>query len=103
RSRDVIVGYFWCTTTNEILVDNWSMIVPTFELDGVAIPASEFSEEAVASGTSPCYAFSAKLSDWPAGEHSFIVDVTFTARLNDGFGDYAAGTYRTEFTIYVEN
>lgn len=103
RSRDVIVGYFWCTTTNDILADNWAKISPSFELDGVAIPVSEFHEESVASGTSPCKAFSAKLSDWPAGEHSFVADITFTSALNDGFGDYAAGHYITEFTIYVEN
>ena len=101
-SRDVIVGYFWCTTTNELLEDNWAKIEATFELDGVAIQASEFSEETVASANGPCNALSAKLTDWPAGEHTFIVDVTFTAPLNDGFADYAAGTYRSEFTIYVE-
>ena len=101
-SQEVIVGYFWCTTTNEILEDNWAKIEASFELDGEAIPASEFSEEKVASGSSPCYALSAKLSDWPAGEHTFVVDITFTAPLNDGFADYAAGTYRSEFTIYVE-
>ena len=103
QSQDVIVGYFWCTTTNEILEDNWAKIEMAFELDGEAIPASEFSEETVASGSGPCKALSAKLSDWPAGEHSFLVETTFTAALNDGFGDYAAGVYRHEYTIYVEN
>ncbi|HEX9595684.1 MAG TPA: hypothetical protein VF982_02300, partial [Anaerolineales bacterium] len=103
RSQDVIAGYFWCTTTNEILADNWAKIEVTFELDGVAIPAAEFNEETVASGSGPCTALSAKLSDWPAGEHSLIVETTFTAALNDGFADYPAGIYREEFTIYVEN
>ncbi len=103
QSQDVIVGYFWCTTTDEILADNWAKIEASFELDGVAIPASEFNEEAVPSGSGPCMALSAKLSEWPAGEHSFVADITFTAPLNDGFDDYAAGTYRQEFTIYVEN
>jgi C-terminal processing protease CtpA/Prc len=103
RSQDVIAGYFWCTSTNEILADNWAKIEVTFELDGVAIPAAEFNEETVASGSGPCTALSAKLSDWPAGEHSLIVETTFTAALNDGFADYPAGIYREEFTIYVEN
>jgi hypothetical protein len=31
-----------------------------------------------------------------------VVDVNYTSALNDGFGDYAAGHYISEFTIFVE-
>ena len=103
RSRDTVAGYFWCTTTDEILEENWSQIEVTFELDGEIIPSEDFNLEKVSSQVGPCYALSAIFSDWPVGEHSFIVDGTFTTALNDGVGEYSAGTYRSEFTVYVEN
>jgi C-terminal processing protease CtpA/Prc len=103
ESTTAIGGYFWCTTTDEILEDNWAKIEVTVELDGVEIPAEQLNEEKLASQSGPCYTLGVLLSEWPVGEHTFVVNTVFTAGLNDGFADYPAGTYRSEFTIYVEN
>ena len=101
-SRDAIAGYVWCTTTREILDDNWDRMEFYFELNGEPIAPDEMSRELVSSANGPCYTLTALLTDWPTGEHSFIADINFTSDLNDGFGDYDSGHYRSEFTIYVE-
>ncbi|GAB4475465.1 MAG: hypothetical protein Kow00124_16490 [Anaerolineae bacterium] len=101
RSREVIGGYFWCTADLDTLEDNWSKIEVSFTLDGEPLAVDDLSFQTVQSQQGPCHTLAASLKDWPAGEHQFVVEVTFTAPLNDGFTDYPAGTYRYEYTIYV--
>jgi C-terminal processing protease CtpA/Prc len=103
QSTDVIAGYFWCTVTQEQLDDNWSKLELTFELDGQTYSEDDFSFESVQNGESPCNVLTVKLTNWPMGEHHFTVNANFNAAFNDGTSEYEAGTYRSEFTIYVEN
>jgi C-terminal processing protease CtpA/Prc len=102
ESQNLIAGYFWCTTTQEILDDNWERMEFAFELNGQPIDPEDMQFDLVSSANGPCYVLSVLLSDWAYGEHSFVVDVNYTSALNDGFGDYAAGDYVSEFTIFVE-
>lgn len=103
ESQAVIAGYFWCATTQEILDDNWANMEFAFELNGEPLSVDELSFQQAATSFGPCNVLTAILSDWPPGQHSFVVDVTFTSALNDGAGDYPAGSYRSEYTIFVEN
>ena len=103
KSKDVIVGYFWCTKTQDQLDDNWPKMDFTFTLDGQILHADDFSFQTYASSQGPCNLLVAKLSDWPVGEHAFVVDANYKAALNDGFNDYAAGHRILEYTIYVEH
>jgi hypothetical protein len=103
KSQDVVVGYFWCTKTQAQLDDNWAKMRFNFTLDGQALTADDFSLQTFASSDGPCNLLVAFLSDWPVGEHPFVVDANYTAALNDGFGDYVAGHRVSEYTIYVEH
>lgn len=103
ESEDLIAGYFWCTTTQEILEDNWERMEFAFELNGEPLAVEDMQLELVSSANGPCYVLSVLIGDWAYGEHSFVVDVNYTSALNDGFGDYPAGHYVSEFSIYVEN
>ena len=102
ESEDMIAGYFWCTTTEEILEDNWERMEFAFELNGEALAVEDMQLDLVSSANGPCYVLSVLIGDWAYGEHSFVVDVNFTSALNDGFGDYPAGHYVSEYSIYVE-
>ncbi|MEX1247857.1 MAG: S41 family peptidase [Anaerolineales bacterium] len=101
ESTDVVGGYYWCTTTQEILEENWAKIEVTVELDGQEVPADQLDFEEFPAG--PCNFLTVLLSDWPVGKHHLVVTTIFTAALNDGFADYPAGTYVSEYTIYVED
>jgi C-terminal processing protease CtpA/Prc len=103
ESKDVIAGFLWCTTTSAILEENWAKMHITLTLDGQEIPADSLKLQNLMSGTNPCNVLTVELSSWPMGKHIFTVNATFTDALNDGFGDYAAGTRTSEYTIYVEH
>ncbi|MEX2161049.1 MAG: S41 family peptidase [Anaerolineales bacterium] len=105
ESTAAIAGYYWCTSTQDILDENWAKIEVSVELDGQAISVDDMDFESLESAQGPCNLLTVLLSDWPVGEHTLVVTAVFTAALNDGIAeeDYPAGTYRSEFTIYVEN
>lgn len=103
ESVDVIAGYVWCTTTKEIFEENWAKMRITITLDGEELPVDSLELQTFPSGANYCGVLAAELTDWPQGEHSFVVSANFTAALNDGFGDYTAGTRTSVFTIYVEH
>jgi hypothetical protein len=44
----------------------------------------------------------AELTDWPAGEHHLSTIATFTAKINDGSADYAAGDYELDYEVFVK-
>jgi C-terminal processing protease CtpA/Prc len=99
ESTDVVAGYLWCTDQPEQLVDNWAKIEVTIELNGVELTPDQIDfEEAPAFN---CNFLTVRLSDWPDGEHHFVVTTRFTAALNDGYADYPAGTYIYEYTVTV--
>lgn len=100
-SQAVMDGYVWCTTTRDILNENWAKIQVSMELNGRAIRRENMDLEVYEDGDIACNFLTVLLSDWPDGQHSFAVTATFTAPLNDGFGDYAAGDYSEVYTIHV--
>lgn len=101
--HDVMDGYVWCTTTQDILNENWAKIRVSMELNDRSIRREEMNLETYADEDIVCNFLTVLLSDWPPGQHSFVVTATFTAPLNDGFDDYAAGDYSEVYIIHVGN
>lgn len=101
ESQDVVGGYYWCTVTPEQLEDNWAKMEITVELNGNVIPNDQLDFES--HPDLPCNLLTVLMTDWPQGEHHMVVTVVYTAALNDGYADYPAGTYVSDFSIYVEN
>ncbi|UYN90920.1 MAG: PDZ domain-containing protein [Anaerolineales bacterium] len=100
ESTDIVGGYYWCTTTAEELADNWAKMSVTVELNGEVIPNDQLDFES--HPDLPCNLLTVLMSDWPAGEHHVVVTTVHSAALNDGYGDYPAGTYVSDFRIFVE-
>lgn len=100
QSTDIVGGYYWCTETPEQLTDNWSKMQITVELNGEIIPSDQLDFESHLD--LPCNLLTVLMTDWPVGEHHMVVTVTHTASLNDGYGDYPAGTYVSDYRIFVE-
>jgi len=100
QSREIVGGYYWCTMTAEQLADNWAKMTVTVELNGEVIPNDQLDFEPYPD--LPCNLLTILMSDWPAGEHHMVVTTVHSAALNDGYGDYPAGTYVSDFRIFVE-
>ena len=99
----IIVNMGWCTTTQEILDDNWSKMQYALSIDGVSIDLD--TQMAFWSWTlpdsGPCYSYDGYTTGWSVGEHHIIWTHTITQALNDGWMDYEAGNYVMETILTI--
>jgi hypothetical protein len=101
--RPTYFNYGWCTTTEEILLQNFEHIKIGFYFNGKALgrevvhafPSQSPSNNMV------CLNFVTLMSDWPEGEYQLTAVVTFEEKINDGLADFEAGEYIYEYNVTV--
>lgn len=101
KSETLIWAYYWCTTTKEVLAQNFSQIEVRFELNGEEVPLDRFAVAELASGGNQCRIIYTALSGWTSGEHQLTTKVTFKTAINDGMDDYPAGEYVSNYSVFV--
>jgi C-terminal processing protease CtpA/Prc len=101
-SEDLIWIYGWCSTTNEIMLDNWKHIQVKFMLNGGEVTLNKFAKFEGENGGQMCRFYYTVLKDWPAGQHSVQTVVTFDAPINDGTAGYAAGTQTFQYDVFIK-
>ncbi len=102
KDESFVWMYAWCTTTTEILDQNFQNIKLKFMIDGKEVPLDQLANEDLANGGQQCRLYYTALSDWPAGEHHLSITATFTRSINDGTADYPAGDYVLEYDVFVK-
>ncbi len=98
----VIWGYGWCATTQDILNTNLKSIKLKFTLDGKDVPVSAMQVDNTPSNGQQCQTTFTALGNWPTGSHHIVTTVTFTGKINDGTADYASGDYVLDYTVNVQ-
>jgi hypothetical protein len=101
--RPTYFGYGWCTTTEEILQQNFEHInVQMFfnddDLGSDVIHPVQFTQ----SNGLVCLQYVVLMSDWPNGEYQLETIATFDQQINDGLADYDAGDYVFVYNVTVE-
>jgi hypothetical protein len=102
-NRPVFFNYAWCTTTEEILQQNFEHIQVTLSIHG-----KELEEDVIhpVTVTRPdgfvCLSLGTLLSEWLPGEYKLEVIATFDEDINDGAADFEAGDYRFIYHVTVE-
>ena len=95
--------YGWCTTTEEILNQNFEHI-----RIGLYFNEQQLGRDVVhpVQFTRPdgfiCLDFGVLMSDWPPGEYTLRSVVTFDQKINDGAADFEAGDYIHEYHVTVK-
>ncbi len=102
KDESLIWMYAWCTTTTDVLNQNFQNIKLKFMLDGEEVPLDQLAHEDLANGGQQCRLYYTALSGWPAGEHHLSLTAAFTRSINDGSSDYAAGDYVLEYDVFVK-
>ena len=101
--RPVFFNYGWCTTTKEILQQNFEHIEVQLSING-----EELDEDVIhpVTITRPdgyvCLSLGTLLSDWPPGEYELEALATFEEKINDGAADFDAGDYKFVYKVRVE-
>jgi hypothetical protein len=103
EERPTHFGYGWCTTTEEILRQNFEHInVKLYfnddELGEDVIHPVAFTR----SDGLVCLQYVVLMSDWPNGEYSLEAIATFDEKINDGLADFETGDYIFVYNVTVE-
>jgi tetratricopeptide (TPR) repeat protein len=102
KSKQVVWSYAWCTTTPQILDNNFASIEVKFTIDGVDIPPSSIQEIEAPQNGLQCRWLYMALSSWPVGEHHLTITTSFLKQIYDGISNYASGDYVKAFVVSVE-
>ena len=103
--KPTYLNYGWCTTTEEILLQNFEHIKLGFYFNGRPLDREvvhTFQSQSQINNTDMvCLNFVTMMSNWPGGEHQLTAVVTFDAQINDGLADFDAGDYIYEYNVNV--
>ena len=101
--QPIYFNYGWCTTTEEILQQNFEHIQVTLLFNDE--PLGEDVVHTI-TYTRPdgfvCLDFGVLMSDWVNGEYQLRSVVTFDEKINDGAADFDAGDYIYEYNVTVD-
>ena len=101
--KPVYFNYSWCTTSEEILKQNFEHITVRLyfnddELDTDVVHSVSYTR----TNGLVCLDIGVLMSDWPAGHYKLESAVTFDEKINDGIDDYEAGDYIHQYNVTVE-
>lgn len=95
------LNYGWCTTTQEILLQNFEHIKLGFYINGRPLSRDVVHTFPSQSNDMVCLSFVTLMSNWPEGEYQLAAVVTFDEQINDGLADFEAGNYIYEYNVTV--
>jgi hypothetical protein len=103
EDKPTYFNYGWCTTTEEILKQNFEHIRVRLSFNG-----KELGEDVIhpvrftRSDGFVCLDFGVLMSDWSLGEYKLKAVATFGEKINDGAADFEAGDYVYEYNVTVK-
>lgn len=103
NDQPIYFSYGWCTTTEEILRQNFEHIDIKLLING-----DELGDDVIhpISFTRPdglrCLDYGVLATEWPAGEYRVETAAAFNQKINDGLADYEAGDYVFQYNVTVE-
>jgi hypothetical protein len=104
ESEPLLWSYGWCTTTPEILEQNFAQMKLLFSINQTAALVSNFAvQDEIQSDDSRCRSYNALVNRWPPGVHHLEVQITFSQPTDDGWNTYPAGTHTFKYIVTVEN
>jgi hypothetical protein len=95
-------NYGWCTTTEEILEQNFEHIKIGLYFNGEPLGSDVVHPITYELNDMVCLDFVALLSNWPNGEYQLTAVATFDEKINDGVADFEAGEYIYQYNVTVD-
>lgn len=105
KAEDRLVWvYGWCATTPELVEDNLANMEVEFIVEDTVVPLSQFEMferlQTNDDGTEIfCRSYGAIVYNWPGGLNTLETRITFLEPINDGMGDFDAGTITFKYEI----
>lgn len=104
RSTDRLLwAYFWCTSTEEVLLNNLAYLTVEFSIDDVKVPDSLIYTYSDGSANWKCKNWETTLDNWKSGETIQLnIQYNFSKDVFDGYKTYPSGEYRYGLTVSVK-
>jgi len=103
EDKPTYFNYGWCTTTQEILQQNFEHIRVGLFFNGKQLGTDVVHPITYTrSDNFVCLDFGVLMSDWAPGEYKLKAVATFDEKLNDGASDFEAGDYIFEYNVTVK-
>lgn len=105
REEDRLAWFYgWCATTPELVEDNLANMKVEFIVEDTVVPLSQFetfdSLQTNDDGTEIfCRTYATVVYNWPGGLNTLETRITFLEPINDGMGDFDAGTITFKYEI----
>jgi len=94
--------YGWCTTTSEILDDNFKHIDIEFVAEDTTVAKENIAIiDSSRDDGSPCRDYVVLIDKWTPGEHQLQTRVNFTEDIDDGWNVYPAGIHTYEYIVPI--
>lgn len=98
----LVWSYAWCTTTQEILEENFTHIQLEFIVNETPVPPDQFAViDYQRSDDAPCREYAVLVKEWTPGQHQLESRVTFTQSIHDGWDLYPGGTHIYKYIVTV--
>lgn len=103
NAQPVYFSYGWCTTTEEILKQNFEHINVKLSINGDALASDVIHPITYTRPDGlPCLDYGVLATEWPAGQYQVEAAANFDEKINDGLADYEAGDYVFQYSVTVE-
>ena len=100
--KPTYLNYGWCTTTEEILQQNFEHIRVGLYFNGEPLGRDVVHPITFTrSDDFVCLEFGVLMSDWKPGEYKLRAVARFEEKINDGAADFEAGDYIFEYNVTV--
>ncbi len=99
NDRRLTWGWGWCTTSPEVLAQNYEHIKLELFVNGQPIDLKYFAVVEQQPSGLACKSYSTVVYGWPSGETQLEVRATFTEMINDGQADYPEGTQTFKYSV----
>jgi len=103
NNQPVYFSYGWCTTTQEILTQNFEHINVKLSINGTALGSDVVHPVTFTrSDGLVCLDYGVLMKEWPAGQYELEAAANFDQKINDGLADFDAGDYVFKYKVTVE-
>jgi hypothetical protein len=100
-NEPVLVFMGWCTTTSQILEQNYQHTSYKLVVDGQSVDVNSLFELDEQRTDRVCRSYVGLIKQWPGTQHTIVTTMTFDQTINDGWDDYPAGDYAETYDITV--
>ena len=101
RNHPVMLFLGWCTTTPELLDQNYQHITFKLIVDGQPVDVHGLYTWSNQESDRVCRTFVGLIRQWTGSEHTIVTTMSLDKTVNDGWDNYPAGDYIETFNVTV--